>query len=111
MSEDRFDQLEQKIDAVIQKLESGQEELMAVVVVEASRLDKKIDDLDRHMHVLHEETRSQIAALPEATHATKTEVAELADRIERRLNPLEAAVRHHSTEIASLKEARNNPGG
>jgi hypothetical protein len=83
----------------LDRLELGQNELRAGGVVQIG----KLQEIDRNMRVLHEAAMSAIAALPEATYATKTEVAELRERVERRLDPLEAAVHHHTTEIAKLK--------
>jgi chromosome segregation ATPase len=71
-----------------------------------SDLRSGLSDLDRHMHVLHEDVLDCIAATREYSGPTRTEFAELKEMIERRLDPLETAVRHHSLEIEQLKHSR-----
>jgi len=130
MSEERFDRIERRLD----RLESGQNELRADVTglktdvagltadvkvlkndvadlkVDVRRLDGRIDDVDRHMHVLHEDVIAHIAAIPEYTGPTKAEMehgfAELREMIDRRMVPLEATVRQHSLDIERLKQTR-----
>jgi hypothetical protein len=124
MSEERFDRVEQRLDrlevgqnelradlrADVGRLESGQQQLRSGLEAHVSRLDGRIDDLDRHMHVLHEDVIARIAAIPEYTGPTKAEMqqgfAELREAIDRRLDPLEATVRQHTIEIERLKQAR-----
>jgi hypothetical protein len=104
MTEERFDQ----VDARLDRLEAGQTELRGTVANlvigqaelrgEIERLDGRIDTLDRHMHVLHEETLQRIAAISEEPLATKAEMnrgfSELKALISRSIGPLELAVRH-----------------
>jgi hypothetical protein len=89
MSEERFDRIELRLD----RLEDGQLELRAQI----GRLGGRIDDLDRHMHVLHEDVITRIAAIPEYTGPTRAEMqqgfADLREAIERRLDPLEVIER------------------
>lgn len=68
-------------------------------------VDGRIEDLDQHMHVLHEEVIGRIADTREYTGPTREEFNELKEMIGRRLDPLEAAVRHHTVEIERLKQA------
>ena len=84
MSEERFDRIEKRLDG----------------------LHGRIDDLDRHMHVLHEDVIARIAAIPEYSGPTKAEFAELREMIERRLDPLERVVRQHGADIERLKRSR-----
>ncbi len=69
-------------------------------------MEDRIEVLDRHMHVLHEDVIGRIAALPEYIGPTKAEFAELKEMIGRRLDPLEATVRQHSLDIERLKNSR-----
>jgi hypothetical protein len=98
MSEERFDRIERQLD----RLESGQSELKADV----RRVGGRVEELDRHVHVLHEDVIARIAAVPEYTGPTRAEFAELRELIGRRIDPLEATVRHHSVEIERLKQSR-----
>jgi chromosome segregation ATPase len=95
MSEEHFDRIEQRLD----RLKGGQQQLRA-----------DLGDLDRHMHVLHEDVIARIAAIPEYSGPTRAEMqqsfADLRETIERRLDPLEATVRQHTIEIERLKQTR-----
>jgi chromosome segregation ATPase len=115
MSEERFDRIEQRLDrleagqnelradlkAHAGRLESGQQQLRSDLEGHVGRLDGLIDDLDQHMHVLHEDVIARIAAIPEYTGPTKAEMqqgfADLREAIERRLDPLEAIERRRRT--------------
>ena len=95
MSEERFDRIEQRLD----QLEYGQIELKeGQTRLQAGQDDVRsaLTDLDRHMHVLHEDVVARIAAIPEYTGPTKAEFAELKEMIGRRLDPLDAAIQHHN---------------
>ena len=106
MFEERFDRIEQRLD----RLEGGQHELRADLEAHGGRLEGRIDDLGRHMHVLHEDVIARIAAIPEYTGPTKAEIqqafAELRETIDWRLDPLEAIARQHTIEIERLKQSR-----
>jgi hypothetical protein len=106
MSEERFDRIEQRLD----RLEAGQSDLRTDLNAHVGRLEGRIDDLDRHMHVLHEDVIARIAAIPEYTGPTKAEMdqgfADLREMISRRLDPLDATVRQHTIDIERLKQAR-----
>ena len=99
MSEERFD----AIDGRLERLEKGQAGLRG----EIGRLDSRIDTLDRHMHVLHEDTISRIAGISELPWATTADIDRVVDKIDelvdRRIVPLEVAVR-------SLNRARKTRG-
>jgi len=96
----------------VARLESGQVELQSTVArlatgqteqrSEIGRLDGRIDTLDRHMHVLHEETISRIAAISEGPWATKADITRVVDKIDElvggRIVPLEVSVRSLSRE-------------
>ena len=88
MSDERFDAIDRRFDQV----------------------DGRLDELRRHMGVLHEETLDRIAAVSEGFPRLEAKMdrnmAELKELIGRRLEPLEAAVRHHSLEIERLKQSR-----
>ena len=91
MSEERFDRIDQTLKGINQRFDA---------------VDHRIEDLDRHMHVLHEEAMARIAAIPGYAGATKGDVAELRNEMHERFEPLEDAVRHQSGEIERLKEGR-----
>jgi hypothetical protein len=93
MSEERFERTEQPLD----RLETRQLDLNA----QFARLEGRLDDLDRHMHVLHEDVIARIAAIPKYTGPTKAEMkrgfADLRKAINRWLNPVDAFERHRRT--------------
>jgi chromosome segregation ATPase len=68
------------------------------IKAENRKLDTRIDALDRHMRVLHEDVLSRIAALGEHDWPTQAEMnqgfADLRDLINRRIDPLEAVLRN-----------------
>lgn len=78
------------------ELQTGLEEVRAGQMVVRSDLETRIDNLDRRMHVLHEDVIGRIAALPTDV-PTRAEMhralADLNESIGRRLDPLEEAVR------------------
>jgi hypothetical protein len=82
MSEERFDRIDRKLT----ELDTG-----------LGDVNRRIDDLDRHMHVLHEDVIGRIAAMPDNTARLEARMdrgfADLKETIGRRLDPLEAAVR------------------
>ena len=99
MSEERFDRIENVLRLGLTELRSGQVELRS-----------SLADLDRRMHVLYEDLKSDIKTLrPEGpTHAeVKGWDAEVRENLGQRIDPLEAAVRHHSGEIEGLKQRRS----
>ncbi len=78
MSEERFVQIEQKLDRVEQRVDRVEQKLDHVAadveVLKADMVEVKsdlrgvagrVEDLDRHMHVLHEEAMDRIRALGE----------------------------------------------
>lgn len=77
---------------------------VAEIKVDVRRLDERMDDLDRHMHVLHEDTIARFAAIPEYTGPSRAEfyqgLAELRELIEQRIVPIETVIR---TAIANGK--------
>jgi chaperonin cofactor prefoldin len=79
------------------ELREGQAELRKELRGEVARLDQRIDTLDRHMHVLHEDTISRIAAISAEPLATRAEMQrgfdELKQLITRSIRPLELVVR------------------
>jgi uncharacterized phage infection (PIP) family protein YhgE len=89
----------------VDELAVGQRELQ----VGQKRLDARIEEVDRHMHVLHENVLDRIAAIP-TDGPSKVEVKRWIDdqgeAIGRRLDPVEAAVTRHSAEIERLISAR-----
>lgn len=120
MSEERFDRIDRRFDGIdrrfsvvdrrfdavetrLERLEDGQAEL-------TSRMESQFDAVRRHMGVLHEEALSRIAAIPDNTSRLEAKMAQgfadLKESLGRRLDPLEATVRHHSTEIERLKQPR-----
>jgi hypothetical protein len=120
MSEERFDRIDERLDRVetgqtglradVARLEACQNDLRADLTGHVGRLEGRIDDLDRHMHVLHEEAMDRIAAMPESVDALRVEMvrgfAVITEAIDRRLDPLEITVRQHSMDIERLKQTR-----
>ena len=82
---------------------------LGAVKSELGALATRVDDLDRHMHVLHKDVIDRIAAIP-TDGPTKAEMKQgfddLREAIGRRLDPLEATVLRHTAEIEQLKNAR-----
>ncbi len=72
--------------------------------------EERFDRIDGHMHVLHEDALGRIAAIPDNWSRSEAKLhrslTELKETIGQRLDPLEAAVRHHSVEIARPKKRR-----
>jgi predicted nuclease with TOPRIM domain len=104
---DRLETGQTELRSAVARLETGQTELRGTAARletgyaelrgEVGRLDRRIDTLDRHMHVLHEETISRIAAISEGPWATKADIKGVVDKIDElvggRIVPLEVAVR------------------
>ena len=109
---DRLESGQAELQSTVARLETGQAELQGKVArletgqtelrSEIRRLDGRIDTLDRHMHVLHEETISRIAAISDGPWATKADITRVVDKIDElvggRIVPLEVAVRSLSRE-------------
>ena len=87
---ERFGQVKERLD----RLETGQ-----------GKMSDRIEALDQHMHVLHEDVIARIAATRDV-RARRAEFAELKEMLGRRLDRLEATVRLHSREIDKLKRGR-----
>jgi hypothetical protein len=116
MSEERFD----RIDQALERLEAGQSHVelrldgidlrLEGVDRRFDAVDRRIEDLDQHMRVLHEDALERIASAPDHTPRLEAKldqvVVDLKEAMGRRLDPLEAAVRHHSVEIERLKHGR-----
>ena len=70
-------------------------------------MNRRLDDLDRHMHVLHEDVLDRIAAIPDSARRIEAKMdegfADLKETIARRLDPLEAAVLQHSVMLNRLE--------
>jgi len=113
MSEERLNQIDQRLDG----LQAEFAEFRADTNRDFVNVRTDMDELRRHMGVLHEETLERIAAIPDHTPRLEAKidqaVADITEAIGRRLDPLEAVVRSHSAalsrhevEIASLKRRR-----
>jgi chromosome segregation ATPase len=101
----RFDRVDQRLDRVDQRFGQVKERLDRLETGQGKMSDR-IEALDQHMHVLHEDVIARIAATREYTGPTRAEFAELKEMLGRRLDPLEATVRLHSREIDKLKRGR-----
>ena len=89
--------------------ETGHNELKADVGGLNDRVDRlvdRIDDIDRRMHLFHEDVIARLAAKFEYRGPTRAEFAELKEMISRRLDPLEMTVCQHSVDIEGLKNSR-----
>ena len=94
MSEERFDRLEHKIDAVTAELRQD----MATQAAELGAVvEQKAEELRRHMGVLHEDTIERLAALAPDFRPVRRDFAaadaELREEFDRRVTPLEADAR------------------
>jgi hypothetical protein len=78
---------------------------------DVARLDAGQIELRRHMLLLHEVALDRIAAqgfpAQAGTTATKQDLRDLEERINRRLDPIEWAIKSHSAEIADLQRCRD----
>jgi hypothetical protein len=63
------------------------------------------EDLSGQMRVLHEDLVDRIAAIPGHTGPTRGEFDGYKESVDRRLSPLELAVRQHSADIKLLKSS------
>ena len=131
MSEERFDRIEVRLDALdngvvrlqhdVSKLQGDVVKLQGdVAILQGDMTELKTDvtglrvevrDVKHQMHVLHEEVLDRIAAIPDARESLRLEIragfAEIREEFNRRLDPLELTVRDHSIEIARPKDARS----
>jgi uncharacterized protein YPO0396 len=120
MSEERFDRLEQQLaqfrdrvegrfDAVDQRLDAMDQRFDAMDQ-RFTDVDRRLDENRREMRLLHEDTIGRIAATGENEPASRAEMlagfAELREVIDRRIDPLEAAVRQHTRDIEELRRRR-----
>jgi septation ring formation regulator EzrA len=109
MSEERFDRIDGKLQEVDRRFDAVDQRFDAVDQ-RFSAVDQRLDELDRHMHVLYEDVIARIAAIPDNASRLEAKIdrgfTDLKEAISRRLDPLEAAVRQHSTEIERLKQGR-----
>jgi archaellum component FlaC len=100
--DERFDRIDERFDRVDERFERIDERF--------GRMDERFDRIDQRIGVLHEDVLGRIAATGEDAPATKREMAQgfadLRELIERRLDPLEAAVRDHSQRITALEKRR-----
>jgi DNA anti-recombination protein RmuC len=64
------------------------------------------EDLSGHMRVLHEDLVDRIKAIPGHTGPTRAEFDDYRETTDRRISPLELAVRQHSADIKMLKSPR-----
>jgi hypothetical protein len=73
---------------------------LATLAAKHDRLENRVEHLHDRMEVLHEDVISNIKAIPDPIPQMRrmldTAVGDLRDEIGRRLDPLEAAVRHLS---------------
>jgi hypothetical protein len=106
--------LDQKMDRGFADVRADMDHRFADV---KTNMDSQSAELRRHMGVLHEEMVESIAVTRDHTPHIDAKidraVAELTEKIGRRLDPIETAVRQHSAalrrhdaEIASLKRRR-----
>jgi hypothetical protein len=63
------------------------------------------EDLSGQMRVLHEDLVDRIAAIPGHTGPTRGEFDDYKETTDRRLSPLELAIRQHSADIKMLKSS------
>jgi archaellum component FlaC len=107
MSEERFDRIEAALERIegrmgafegrMDGLETGQRELGA-----------RIETLDDEMHLLHEDVVAKIGAVAEFATIVDERMdrrfADVKEAIAREVDPMKAAIRHHSAEIERLND-------
>lgn len=90
---------EDLLAAIDVKLEVFANNLRGEMRTQSESLGQRIDDLDRHMHVLHEDTIDKIKALAPDFAPTERKIKEgddgLREEFDRRLRPLEREHRKH----------------
>jgi archaellum component FlaC len=104
--ETRLDRVETRLDRVETRLDRVEMRLGGVET-RLGGVESRVEDLDRHMHVLHEDVIDRIRSLANPDAITKRDLQrgfdELREAIGRRLDPLEATVRRHTDEIEQLQ--------
>ena len=100
MSEERFVRIEEwqaKADERFERIDRR-----------FDQADQRFDRIDQRIGVLHEDILARIAAVGEGFPRLEAKMdrrfSELTYLINRRIDPLEAAVRHHSAEIDELRK-------
>jgi len=108
-ADQRFDGIDTRLDRVDARLDRI-ETWQTRADDRFARIETRLDSVNQRVGVLHEDVVSRIAATGEARLPTKREMDERFDEMRelfaRRIDPLEAAVRLHSQEIAALKKKR-----
>jgi archaellum component FlaC len=108
-ADERFDRIDERFDRVDERFDRIDERFDRVDE-RFGRMDERFDRIDQRIGVLHEDVLGRIAATGEEAPATKREMAQgfadLRELIERRLVPLDAAVRDHSQRITALEKRR-----
>ena len=108
MSDEQLARIESTLETI--KAELGnfatKDDLQAFATKDDLQAFATKDDLQElrgHMNLLHEVVRADIKAIGEWDSPSRREVRqgfdELRDHIDERLDPLEAAVRHHTEEL------------
>lgn len=131
MSEERFERIEGQLDQLTQEVREFKSDVsrqFAEVKEDVKRqiIEVKEDikrqivevrddfgrqmrvmyqDLSGQMRVLHEELVDQIKAIPGHTGPTRGEFNDYKETTDRRISPLELAVRQHSADIKMLKSS------
>ena len=103
MWEERFDQVDQRLDRLEVRQDHVEQRLDRLGVRQENveqrldRLESGQDELRRHMLVLHEEVIATIRAIPDPEprlqRMWKADIADLREEVFRHIDPLEAAVR------------------
>ena len=105
--ESKMDRLEGRMDRVEGRIDQFEGGLSGL----RSEMNTRFDQMRDRMDVLHEELRDDIKALGEHDAPTRREVrqgfADLRERLNNRLIPVEAAVRHHTAKIKKLEKDRS----
>lgn len=74
------------------------------------RIDRSIKELANEMRTLHEDVLGRLAALPEQSIPTRSEMLEafahLEERLGRDVDPLKAVARNHEERITRLERKR-----
>lgn len=109
MAEEQLDRIEKTLTSHGERLTRHDARFDAIDQTLA-RHDVRFDGLDQRIGVMHEDLIRRIAGASERDAVSRQElkdaVAALTEQFGRRLDPLEAAVREHSRDIAELKRTR-----
>jgi small-conductance mechanosensitive channel len=105
MSEERFERIEGQLDQLTQEVREFKADVNRQFAEVKEDVKQVKEDLSHQMRVLHEDLVDRIKAIPGHTGPARVEFDEHKETTDRRLSPLELAVRQHSADIKMLKSS------